>query len=46
MKAMPKMLADGGQRSAKDQVVAILEKMNAKTWRRDRAEAIRLLAER
>ena len=46
LKAMPKMLADGGaQRSVKDQVLAILEGMTSETWRRDRTEAIRRLSE-
>ena len=45
LRAMPKMLGDGGQRSVKDQVLAILEGMTARTWRRDRAEAMRLLSE-
>ena len=46
LKAMPKMLADGGaQRSVKDQVLAILKGMTSETWRRDRTEAIRRLSE-
>ena len=45
LRAMPKMLGDGGQRSVKDQVLAILGGMTARTWRRDKAEAIRLLSE-
>ena len=46
LKAMPKMLADGGaQRSVKDQVLAILEGMTSETWGRDRTEAIRRLSE-
>jgi hypothetical protein len=45
LKAMPKMLADGGgQKSVRDQVLAILEQMTAKTWKRDRAQALKLLA--
>ena len=44
LKAMPKMLADGGQRSVKDQVRTILERMSAKTWRVDRMRALDLLA--
>jgi integrase len=45
LRAMPKMLGDGGQRSVKDQVLAILGGMSAKTWRRDKDEAMRLLSE-
>jgi hypothetical protein len=45
LKAMPKMHADGGeQRSVKDQVLAILEGMTARTWCRDKSTIIRLLA--
>ena len=45
LKAMPKMLADGGaQRSVKDQVLAILEGMTARTLKRDKDDAIRLLS--
>ena len=36
IKAMPKMLADGGQRSVKEEILAILDGMTARTWRRDR----------
>jgi len=45
LKAMPKMLGDGAQESVKDQVLAILEKMTTRTWRRDRTEAMRMLSE-
>jgi integrase len=45
LKAMPKMLADRPQPSVKDQVSEILEGMTAKTWKRDRDEAARLLAD-
>jgi hypothetical protein len=46
MKAMPKMLADGsGQKSVKEEVMAILAGMSAKTWKSDR-ERLRALAER
>jgi len=44
MRAMPKMLAEQPERSVKDQVIAILEGSTAKTWKRDREEAMRLLA--
>ena len=40
-KAMPKMLADGGQKSVKDQVREILEGMTARTWNRDRERLLR-----
>ncbi|MBE7504417.1 MAG: hypothetical protein HS113_29820 [Verrucomicrobiales bacterium] len=43
-KAMPKMLADGGQQSVKDQMRAILEGMTARTWKRDRVELLELVA--
>jgi len=39
---MPKMLADGGQPSAQDEMRRILEGMTAKTWRRDRARLLKL----
>jgi hypothetical protein len=45
LRAMPKMLGDGEQRSVKDQVLAILEGMTARSWRRNKAEAMRLLSE-
>jgi hypothetical protein len=45
IKAMPRMLAeDSEQRSVNKQVLTILQGMTSKTWRRDKAEAIRLLA--
>jgi hypothetical protein len=37
-KAMPKMLADRGQKSVKDQMLSILQGMTAKTWKRDKAQ--------
>lgn len=44
-KAMPKMLADGGaQKPVKDEMRAIIEGMTARTWRRDRAKLLELLA--
>ena len=33
--AMPKMLADGGQKSPKEEMQAILERTSAKTWKQD-----------
>jgi hypothetical protein len=41
-KAMPKMLADGGQRSVKDQMREIIERMTARTWKRDRARLLEM----
>ena len=43
MKAMPKMLADGGQRSVKEEMLAILDGMTARTWKRDRERLLKLL---
>ncbi|MCZ7641390.1 MAG: hypothetical protein M5U12_38210 [Verrucomicrobia bacterium] len=43
-RAMPKMLADGGEQSARDQMRAILDGMTAKTWKRDRVELLELVA--
>ena len=34
-KAMPKMLADGGQKSPKEEMLEILERTSARTWKRD-----------
>lgn len=45
MRAMPKMLGDGAQPAVKDQVLAILEGVTARTWRRDRPEAMQVLSE-
>jgi integrase len=45
IRAMPKMLAEQAERPVKEQVIVILEGMTAKTWKRDREEAVRLLAE-
>jgi len=44
LKAMPKMLADGGgQRSVREEIQRVLEGMTAGTWRKDRARLLRLL---
>ena len=43
LKAMPKMLADTGQKSAKEQMREIIEGMTAKTCKRDRARVLELL---
>ncbi|MCZ7636724.1 MAG: hypothetical protein M5U12_12240 [Verrucomicrobia bacterium] len=44
LKAMPKMLADGGQRSAKEQMREAIEGMTAKTWRNNKGRLLELLA--
>lgn len=45
MKVMPKMPSDGGaQGSVKDQALAIVEALSAKTWRRDQAQLVRVLS--
>jgi integrase len=44
LKAMPKMLADAGaQKSAKEEMRAILRRTSARTWRRDSAKLSELL---
>jgi integrase len=43
-KAMPKMLADGGQRSVKEEMRENLEGMNAQTWRQAKSRLLKLLA--
>jgi hypothetical protein len=43
LRAMPKMLGDGEQQTLKDQVLAILVRMTAKSWKTDRARALELL---
>ena len=42
-RAMPKMLADGGQPSVKEEMLEIVEAMTAKTWKRDQARLAELL---
>ncbi|GEM_PF-4905228 len=42
-RAMPKMLADGGQRSVQEEMRAIVEGMTARTWKRDQARLAELL---
>jgi hypothetical protein len=44
LNAMPKMLAHGGQSSVKDEMRSILERTSVKTWRRDSARVLELLA--
>ena len=44
MRAMPKMLGDGGQRSVKEEMREILEGMTAKTWKRGKDKLARILA--
>jgi hypothetical protein len=43
-KAMPKMLADQGQRSAKDEMRQVIERMTARTWKRDQARLLEFMA--
>jgi integrase len=43
-KAMPKMLADGGQKSLKDKMREILERMSGRTWKRDQVRLLELLS--
>jgi integrase len=43
LRAMPKMLADGGLRSAKDEMRGILERTSVRTWKRDSARLLGLL---
>ena len=43
-RAMPKMLADGEQRSVKEEMLEIIKGMTAKTWRRDGARLLDLVA--
>jgi len=43
-KAMPKMLADGGQRSAKEEMRETITRMSARTWKKDQARLLKLLA--
>jgi integrase len=43
MKAMPKILADGGQRSVKDEMRSILERTSVRTWKRDSAQLLEFL---
>ncbi|HNU53378.1 MAG TPA: integrase, partial [Verrucomicrobiota bacterium] len=44
-RAMPRMLADGGaQRSVKEEMRRIIEGMTARTWKRDSARLLDLVA--
>ncbi len=43
LKAMPKMLGEGGQQSVKEEMRGIIEGMTARTWKRDRARLLELL---
>ena len=43
LKAMPKMLADGGQRSVEDEMRAILQRTTAKTWKQDCGRLVNFL---
>jgi hypothetical protein len=42
-KAMPKMLADGGQRSAKEEMREIIHRVTPRTWKSDKARLLALL---
>jgi hypothetical protein len=44
LKAMPKMLGEGGQRSVKEEIRDLLEGMTSKTWKGNRDRALELLA--
>jgi len=43
LKAMPRMLADGGRRSVKEEMRSILERTSARTWMRDSGRLLELL---
>jgi hypothetical protein len=43
LKAMPKMLADGGQKSAKEKMIKIIERATPRTWKRDKAKLLEML---
>ena len=43
-KAMPKMLADGGQRSVKEQLRVIVERTSARTWQQDGGRLLNMIA--
>ena len=42
-KAMPKMLSDGGQKSAKEEMRDIIERATPRTWKRDKAKLLELV---
>jgi hypothetical protein len=44
LKAMPKMLADGGQKSTADKMRKILERTSPRRWERDRIRLLELLS--
>lgn len=44
LKAMPKMLSDGGDKPAKEEILAIVQAMTPETCGRDRARLLELLA--
>jgi integrase len=44
MRAMPRMLADGAERSVKEEMLAIVDRMSGKTWKRDSQRLRELLA--
>jgi hypothetical protein len=43
LKAMPKMLTDSGQKSARDEMREIIERVTPRTWKRDKARLLELL---
>ncbi|HNQ90142.1 MAG TPA: hypothetical protein PKM73_16110 [Verrucomicrobiota bacterium] len=45
VKAMPKMLADGGRRSAREEMRQIIQRVTPNTWKRDKARLFDLVAE-
>jgi hypothetical protein len=44
LRAMPKMLADRRQPSAKEEMLGILERTSSRSWQRDKARLLELLA--
>ena len=42
-KAMPKMLADGGQKSLKDEMRQMIERVTPNTWKYNKASLLELL---
>ena len=43
VKAMPKMLGEGSVSSAKEEMLRIIERMTAKSWKRDREKLLALI---
>ncbi|MCU0772318.1 MAG: hypothetical protein MUE94_11210 [Verrucomicrobia bacterium] len=44
LRAMPKMLGEGTQTSARDQMRQIIERVTPRTWKRDKARLLELIA--